>query len=210
MLDDRMRMMLEAASTLTAEDLEFIRSDGVVAADTPKRVPGTRVQPKAPVGEVAAAAPVPTETAPVKTDACTTMPVHGVPGGAVRPSTVVGPVAVGSSRGDYERQRTRESKVSTVCVGEERVKHPWWPIGTELVGQIGREFFTATVVENLSVKSGRGLVITSGPAQGTVCITPTRAAIEATEAYRQANNLGRGGGVTNGWSFWQPRTGATV
>ena len=210
MLDDRMKMMLEAANTLTAEDLEFIRSDGVVAVDTPKRVPGTRARPNTPVSETTAAAPVPTETTPVRSGAGTTMPVHGVPGGAANPSGVVGSVAVGSSRGDYERKRTRESKVSTVCVGEERVKHPWWPIGTELVGQIGREFFTATVVENLSVKSGRSLVITSGPAQGTVCITPTRAAIEATEVYRQANNLGRGGGVTNGWMFWKPRTGSTV
>ena len=23
--------------------------------------------------------------------------------------------------------------------------------------------------------------------------------------YRQANNLGRGGGVTNGWEFWRPK-----
>jgi hypothetical protein len=83
-------------------------------------------------------------------------------------------------------------------------------VGTEVVGQIGSEFFTAEVVENLSVKSGRSLKLTSGPAQGKVCITPTRAALEATEDYRQAHNLGRGGGVTNGWTFWQPRTGATV
>ena len=34
-----------------------------------------------------------------------------------------------------------------------------------------------------------------------------RAAMEATEAYRQAHNLGRGGGVTNGWMFWSPRCG---
>ena len=43
--------------------------------------------------------------------------------------------------------------------------------------------FTAEVVENARVKSNRSLLITSGPAQGTVCITPTRAAMEATEAY---------------------------
>ena len=121
-----------------------------------------------------------------------------------------GPAAGSSSRGAYERERTRESKVSTACLGAERDKHDWWPLGTELVGQIGSEFFTATVVENTSVKSNRSLVITSGAAKGAVCLTPTRAAIEATEAYRNAKNLGRGGGVTNGWTFWQPRTGATV
>jgi len=121
-----------------------------------------------------------------------------------------GPAAGSSSRGAYERERTRESKVSTCCLGAERDKHDWWPLGTELVGQIGSELFTAVVVENSKLKSGRSLVITSAPAQGAVCLTPTRAAIEATEAFRQAHNLGRGGGVTNGWSFWQPRTGATV
>ena len=120
------------------------------------------------------------------------------------------PDSTSTSRGAYERQRTRESKVSTTCLGTERAKHEWWPVGTEVVGQVGSEFFTAVVVENPSVKSGRSLKLTSGPAQGRICITPTRAALESTEDYRQANNLGRGGGVTNGWTFWQPRTGATV
>ena len=123
------------------------------------------------------------------------------------PSTCsIGPDSTAStSRGAYERQRTRESKVSTTCVGSERAKHEWWPVGTEVVGQIGREFFTAEVVENPGVKSGRSFKLTSGPAQGRICITPTRAALEATEDYRQANNLGRGGGVTNGWTFWKPK-----
>ena len=69
---------------------------------------------------------------------------------------------------------------------------------------------TAVVVQNPSVKSGRSLKLTSGSEQGRICLTPTRAAMEATEAYRQAHNLGRGGGVTNGWLFWQPRTDSTV
>ena len=210
MLDERMRMMLEAASTLTAEDLEFIRSDGAVVVDTEKAVPRARARPKAPVVEAEAATPASTEIASGTKDVDTPMPVHGARANAASAAAVIGAVTGTSARGEYERQRTRESKTSTACVGEERVKHPWWPVGTELVGQIGTEFFTASVVENSSVKSGRGLVITSGPAQGTVCITPTRAAIEATEDYRQAHNLGRGGGVTNGWSFWQPRTGSTV
>lgn len=110
-----------------------------------------------------------------------------------------------SSRGAYERNRTRESKVSTTCLGTERTKHHWWPVGTELVAHIGAEEFTAEVVENPRVKSGRSMLITSGPAQGRICVTPTRAALEATEHYRQAHNLGRGGGVTNGWTFWKPR-----
>lgn len=110
------------------------------------------------------------------------------------------------ARGERERQRTRESKVSTACIGQARQPHPWWPLGTELIGRIGAEEFTATVVENPQVKSGRSLLITSGAAKGRVCLTPTRTAMEATEAYRQSSNLGRGGGVTNGWSFWNPKT----
>ena len=114
-------------------------------------------------------------------------------------------LATDSSRGAYERQRTRESKISTTCVGNERAKHDWWAIGTELIAHIGGEEFTGEVVENPRVKSGRSVLITSGSAQGKVCLTPSRAALEATEHYRQANNLGRGGGVTNGWSFWKPK-----
>ena len=114
--------------------------------------------------------------------------------------------AESSSRGAYERQRTRQSTVSTTCVGNERAKHDWWPIGTELVAHVGGEEFTAEVVENPSVKSGRSLKLTSGPAQGRICVTPTRAALEATEDCRQANKLGRGGGVTNGWTVWKPRS----
>ncbi len=186
MLDDRMRLMLETADTLTADDLELIRSDGVVRIPESKRAPRKRAQ-----ADVSAA----------------TVPVAVV---EAPPAAPMQAPAMASSRGEYERKRTRESKVSTECLGEERVRHDWWPLGTEVIGQIGSEFFTAVVVENTSVKSGRSLKITSGPAAGKVCITPTRAAMEATEAYRQAQNLGRGGGVTNGWSFWQPRTGATV
>ena len=109
------------------------------------------------------------------------------------------------TRGERERLRTRASKISTSCVGQRRAGHEWWPVATELVGRMRDQVFTAEVVENPSVKSNRSLRITSGPAQGAICITPTRAAIEATEAYRQAHDLGRGGGVTNGWTFWQPK-----
>ena len=105
----------------------------------------------------------------------------------------------GIPQGERERRRTRKSKIATQCVGSERAKHNWWPVGTELLGRIEAETFTAVVVENAQVKSGRSLRISSGTASGKVCRTPTRAALEATEHYRQANSLGRGGGVTNGW-----------
>jgi len=102
-------------------------------------------------------------------------------------------------------QRTRESKVSTGCLGKQREGHNWWPVGTELVGKIGSETFMAVVIDNPAVKSGRSVRITSGQAAGRICLTPTRAAIEATEDYRQAHHMGRGGGITNGWEFWSPK-----
>jgi len=188
MLDDRMRLMLEAADTLTTEDLEFIRSDGAAAAASPKK---KRAGAESKRESTAPTAPRPAIA-------------------VVAPAQTVGAIPQVASRGEYERKRTRESKVSTECLGEARVKHDWWPLGTKVVGQIGTEFFTAVVVENAGVKSNRSLRLTSGPGQGRICITPTRAAMEATEAYRQAHDLGRGGGVTNGWLFWQPRTGATI
>ncbi len=167
MLDERTRLMLDVANTLTADDLDFMRGSTVTGRARPEKTP-----------------------APMATDSL--------------PPAPAGQSAGDPSRGERERLRTRDSKVSTACLGSARPGHQWWPVGTELVGSIGAEQFTAQVVENPRVKSGRSVLITSGPAQGRLCITPTRAAIEATEAYRQTNNLGRAGGVTNGWSFWKP------
>ncbi len=204
MLDKKMEMMLQAASTLTADDLDCLRGVALVATAA---LPDEESEAEAMVAPEVADAP----SHDGRSEADDAPPSAGVP---KRIRTTSRPRAAatssGVSAGEYERQRTRESKVSTTCVGHEREKHDWWPVGTELIGRIGSEIFTATVVENPQVKSGRSLLITSGPASGKVsgkvCLTPTRAAIEATEHYRQANNLGRGGGVTNGWEFWSPRT----
>ena len=169
MLDRKTELMLKAADTLTAEDLDYLRGS-------------------APVTEAT--------TEPVATQPAAIPP---------SPPTPRSDSGEDLTRGKRERLRTRESKISTACVGQPRAKHEWWPVGTELVGRMRDQTFTAKVVENPRVKSNRSMLITSGPAQGTICIAPTRAAIEATEAYRQANGLGRGGGVTNGWTFWKPR-----
>ena len=177
MLDRKTQMMLEVANQLTTEDLELLRT-------------GTPIVPNLAESGTAV-------SAQAASPACTEEAVT-----SATPSQVS---AGSTSRGEYERGRTRESKISTACVGQPRAGHDWWPLGTELVGGVGGQVFTAEVVENSHVKSGRSLRITSGAANGWVCVTPTRAALEATEAYRQANNLGRGGGVTNGWTFWKPR-----
>lgn len=200
MLDKQTEMMLQIAATLTAEDLDTLRGDAVTrpssqtSAAVANESPVTQAMcDNVAVADIDTMAPAAVQERPAQQPA--------------RPPRTHTPASSSNlPRGEYERQRTRESKLSTACIGREREKHDWWPVGTELVGRMGSESFTAMVVENKQVKSGRSILITSGPASGKVCITPTRAAIEATEHYRQANNLGRGGGVTNGWEFWQPRT----
>ena len=191
MLDKRTEMMLQTASTMTAEDLDYVRGMPLSKERRSRRqhegkdeVPNA-VASGATIVAVAMAEPEPATTSVEVTPA--------------------EPLPFDPSRGERERKRTRESKVSTTCVGQPRTPHPWWPVDTELEGRINNEVFTATVVENSQVKSGRSVLITSGAAQGRVCLTPTRAAIEATEEYRRIANLGRGGGVTNGWTFWKPK-----
>jgi len=197
MLDERTEMMLKVASALTAEDLDTLR---VLAPTT-----AASAVVELPEAQETDGSSLPGE--PSATD--DTEPFDGSTAVMPTRSRRRQPRNHGSTstlpRGEYERQRTRESKVSTVCVGHEREKHDWWPVGTQIEGRIGSEVFTAMVVENTQVKSGRSMLITSGAASGKMCLTPTRAAIEATENYRQVNNLGRGGGVTNGWEFWSPK-----
>ncbi len=186
MPDERMTMMLKTAGTLTAEDLDLLRGSTVVTTTTGFNRESVRGGPDV-------------DTARIAGEAATDSPAV-----ARRAKQRPGPSSsTALPRGEYERRRTRESKVSTACVGDERDKHDWWPVGTQLEGRMAHERFTATVVENAQVKSGRSLLITSGPASGKVCISPTRAAIEATEQYRKSRNLGRAGGVTNGWMFWR-------
>lgn len=196
MLDKQVEILLQIANTLTVEDLEALRTETHTRPDRRTTRPAeTRSHAK--------------DYAEATTqEACTDQANRDLvqePEETRQAGTPSEAGASGVPRGEYERQRTRESKISTACIGRERERHEWWPVGTELVGTMGQETFTAMVVENQQVKSGRSLLITSGAASGKVCITPTRAAIEATEHYRQRHGLGRGGGVTNGWTFWQAR-----
>lgn len=179
MLDEKTKQMLDIALLLTAEELDEIReSRGVVMPTLVSETPVTEAKTPVPASDKA-------DEVEIRSESSTS--------------------TSGLTVGERERLRTRESKVSTACVGQPREGHQWWPIGTELIGRIGSETFLATVIENPRVKSGRSILITSGAAKGTTCITPTRAAIEATESFRQSRSLGRGGGVTNGWTFWKAR-----
>jgi hypothetical protein len=201
-LDNTTIAMLDVAVKLSAEELDLLRVERPEGAATAVAEIGEAAMESETFAESEEVASTEAETAG-------SMSRDDGPRSAA-PETPVEksgrPVSQVSSRGEYERQRTRDSKVATTCLGRQREKHEWWPVGTVLEGHIGLEVFTAMVVENPHVKSGRSLQITSGPFAGQICQTPTRAALEATEAYRNTNNLGRAGGVTNGWEFWKPRT----
>jgi len=199
MLDKKTEAMLRAANALTADDLDGLRGTAGTAT----------VEPPDEESETAAPAVLDDIDLTGSDDGTEvdegSSPAPNQPRARRKGPRHAAPTPASMSAGEYERQRTRESKVSTGCLGKQREQHDWWPLGTELVGRIGSEQFAAVVVENPQVKSNRSLRITSGRAAGKVCITPTRAAIEATEDYRQTHKLGRGGGITNGWDFWQPK-----
>lgn len=182
MLDRKVEQMLNIAMMLTADEIDEIHASqsagAVIAAVDDESTAEEHDSLSHPIGEQASES---------DDDEATSS------------------LVIALTTGERERLRTRESKVSTACVGQAREPHAWWPIGTELEGRINGEVFHASVVANPRVKSGRSILIDSGPAQGRVCITPTRAAMEATESYRQLTKIGRGGGVTNGWGFWKPK-----
>lgn len=198
MSDEKTQQMLAVANQLTAEDLALLCGQAPVAQPVPPaRTPNRGRMPRARTARERDAPPAPAEAQPDLVVAAGHVQVKDPQVTSVSQARRV-------PRGEYERRRSRESKVSTRCLGQERLKHEWWPVGTELQGRIGEIIFTALVIENPQVKSGRSLQITSGPATDRVCISPTGAALEATESYRRDQNLGRAGGVTNGWEFWKP------
>lgn len=197
MLDKKAEAMLRIANALTADDLDCLRGTAGTAMLDPAEETGEAENTTIPECVDVADSD---EQVEIESGSPSVQMPQATPAPKAQRAA---PAAANMSTGEYERQRTRESKVATGCLGKPREGHDWWPLGTELIGQIGSEQFTAVVIENPAVKSGRSLRITSGAAAGKVCITPTRAAIEATEEHRQAHSLGRGGGITNGWDFWK-------
>ena len=84
-------------------------------------------------------------------------------------------------------------------------KHPqreWPEVGTVLEAGYFGNHYEAEVIEAPQLKSGKALKILTGPAAGKVCRSVSGAMLQATEAQREANGLGRAG-VANGWQFWK-------
>ena len=86
------------------------------------------------------------------------------------------------------------------------IRHAWPEVGVILRANYHGQHYEAEVVEAPQLKSGKALKILTGPAAGKVCRSVSRAMLRATEAQREANDLGRKG-VANGWEFWRVKTG---
>lgn len=68
------------------------------------------------------------------------------------------------------------------------------------------QIYSALVVNAPSVKSGRAIQVTSGPAAGQVFRSPTGTMEAATQAHREQLSLGKSkkGLPLSGWDFWKP------
>jgi hypothetical protein len=166
MPDKTLEAMLTIANTLTADDPDCVRGSATAAVmESPNEGRGV-VAPS--VQAAAGRTRMDEDMESQESSPSSHIPPASQPAGYRRgaPTSVTA-----ASAGEYERQRTRESKVSTTCLGKPREPHAWWPIGTHLVGRIGSEEFNAIVVANPQVKSGCSLQIRSGAAAGRVCIS---------------------------------------
>lgn len=83
------------------------------------------------------------------------------------------------------------------------IERDWPSEGTILSAEYYGETYTAEVIlAGKRLKAGKQIHITSGPAKGMVCDSPSEAMLSATEMQRDQQSLGRKG-VANGWVFWQ-------
>lgn len=83
-----------------------------------------------------------------------------------------------------------------------QVKHEWPEIGTILEANYHGVHYEAEVIASARNKSGKAVKVITGPAAGQILRSPSGAMLKATEAQRQAQDLGKKG-VANGWAFWK-------
>ena len=128
MLDKEAGSDVAGASTLTADDLDCLR--GVAGAATVE-LPEEESEAAAPAAQDVADATCSGD----RTETDDVPPAAPAPQRPDRRVRRAAPTSAGVPAGEYERQRTRESKVATACLGKQREGHDWWPVGTELVGR---------------------------------------------------------------------------
>ena len=87
-----------------------------------------------------------------------------------------------------------------------RVPHEWPEVGGILQADYHGQHYEAEIVANARNKSGKALRIVTGPATDNICRSMSAAMLEATQAQREQQGLGKSG-VANGWDFWKMKAG---
>ena len=82
------------------------------------------------------------------------------------------------------------------------VRHEWPQAGTILQADYHGQHYEVEVIEAPRCTSGKALRIITGTATGSVCRSMSAAMLEATQAQREQQALGKSG-VANGWDFWK-------
>ena len=174
---------LEAAVSLTAEDIEHIRkrhhpSEKAKRAEEPSPSPppditpqpNECVQPSAP-----ASPPAPPASAP-----------------PAPPAPQIAPVAPRPRRAKSRGKRAH-------------IEHPWPELGTIIEADYFGTHYTAEIIAappDRKLQSGKLIRITSGTATGTEHASMSGAMEAATEHQRNDQGLGRKG-CLSGWDFWK-------
>lgn len=117
MLDKKTEAMLAVASALTADDLDCFRGVAAVAAVRP---PDEEIESAAPVVPDVTDRKCPDDHTEAKNDSPAPQAPQCVHAAGRRRAVST---SASITAGEYERQRTRESKVSTGCLGRQSEGH---------------------------------------------------------------------------------------
>jgi len=174
---------LEAAASLTAEDIEHVRkrhrpSEKAKRAEEPSPSPPPDITPQPDVGVQAGAPASP--------------PAPPAPAPPSPPQPQAAPAAP-----RHRRAKSRGKRA--------HIAHPWPDLGATIEADYFGTHYTAEIIPsppNRKLQSGRLIRITSGPAAGTEHASMSGAMEAATEHQRNDQSLGRKG-CLSGWDFWK-------
>ena len=169
------RATLEAASKLTADDIDHIRRHHKRTARPNATAPSAAESTPEP--DVQAESDPPAESVTPATE-------HATP--------IVTSPPTPRARGKAHSKRSH-------------IEHPWPPMGSVLTADYFGEHYTALVIPapaSRKLKSGCMIRVTSGAAAGTEHVSMSGAMEAATEEQRKRQDLGRKG-CLSGWEFWR-------
>ena len=178
------RDLLQAASKLTAGDIDHIRKHHKSSAKPSAPPPENAHKAESAQPEVAESESNRPENDHAQPDS------HATPN--VTSSTTP------RTRGKNHANQTNHTKRS-------HIEHPWPLIGATIEADYFGEHYTALIIpatKNRKLKSGCMIRVLSGPADGTEHISMSGAMEAATEQQRKQQDLGRKG-CLSGWDFWK-------